>query len=171
MYAALLSLLRFFHYQYTFSINVYSIIGTYRRFIQPLKKPLLARIKQGISPYACRERLYTQAHKKLVGLTMKFLIMQKVKREVALEKWSKLLPLQFKYFEKLEAEGTLELYYHLIGQQGSMLIVNVESDEKLSRVIGQDPLFFDLEREIYPLTTRQTHEKQIREMLGQDLGM
>jgi hypothetical protein len=102
---------------------------------------------------------------------MKFLIIQKVKREVPLERWSKLLPLQFKYFEKLEADGILEVYYHLIGQQGSMLVVNAESDEKLSKVIGQDPLFFDLDREIYPLTTRQTHEKQIREMLGQDLGM
>lgn len=99
-------------------------------------------------------------------MNMKFLVIQKVKRDVPLEKWSRLLPLQFKYFEKLEADGTLEIYYHLIGQQGSMLIVNAESDEKLSKVIGQDPMFFDLEREIYPLTTRQTHEQQIREILG-----
>jgi hypothetical protein len=97
---------------------------------------------------------------------MKFLVIQKVKRDVPLERWAKLLPLQFKYFEKLEKEKTLERYYHLIGQQGSMLIVNVESDENLSRVIGQDPMFFDCERDIYPLTTRQTHEKQIRELLG-----
>ncbi len=104
---------------------------------------------------------------------MKFLVIQKVKREVPLDRWAKLLPLQFKYFERLEAEKTLELYYHLIGQQGSMLIVNAESDEKLSRVIGQDPMFFECEREIYPLTTRQTHEKQIRELLKSpaDLGM
>ncbi len=90
-----------------------------------------------------------------------------------MERWAKLLPLQFKYFERLEKEKTLEVYYHLIGQQGTMLIVNVESDEKLSRVIGQDPLFFDLEREVYPLTTRQTHENQIRELLQKpsDLGM
>jgi hypothetical protein len=47
-----------------------------------------------------------------------------------------------------------------------MLIVNVESDEELSKIIGQDPMFFDLDREIYPLTTRQTHEKQIRQLLG-----
>jgi hypothetical protein len=96
---------------------------------------------------------------------MKFLIIQKVKTEVPLEKWAKLLPLQFKYFEKLEKENVLEIYYHLIGQQGSMLIVNVNSDEALSKIIGQDPMFFNLEREIYPLTTRQTHEKQIRELL------
>jgi muconolactone delta-isomerase len=98
-------------------------------------------------------------------VVMKFLIIQKVKREIPLEKWAKLLPLQFKYFEKLEKENVLEVYYHLIGQQGSMLVVNVESDEQLSRIIGQDPMFFHLEREIYPLTTRQTHEKQIRQLL------
>lgn len=97
---------------------------------------------------------------------MKFLIIQRVKRDVPLARWAKLLPLQFKYFEKLEQEKTLEVYYHLIGQQGSMLIVNVESGEQLSRIVGQDPLFFECEREIYPLTTRQTHENQIRELLG-----
>jgi muconolactone delta-isomerase len=96
---------------------------------------------------------------------MKFLIIQKVKTEVPLEKWAKLLPLQFKYFEKLEKEKVLEVYYHLIGQQGSMLVVNVETDEALSKIIGQDPMFFHLQREIYPLTTRQTHEKQIRQLL------
>jgi hypothetical protein len=96
---------------------------------------------------------------------MKFLIIQKVKREIPLEKWAKLLPLQFKYFEKLEKEQTVEADYHLIGQQGSMLIVNVDSDEKLSKIIGEDPLFFHSEREIYPLTTRQTHEKQLKKLL------
>jgi hypothetical protein len=98
-------------------------------------------------------------------MLMKFLIVQKVKREVPLEKWSKLLPLQFKYFEKLEKEKLVEVDYHLIGHQGSMLIVNVDSDETLSKIIGEDPLFFQSQREIYPLTTRQTHEKQIRQLL------
>jgi len=96
---------------------------------------------------------------------MKFLIIQKVKTEIPLDKWAKLLPLQFKYFEKLEKERLLEVYYHLIGQQGSMLVVDVESDLQLSQVIGQDPMFFHLEREIYPLTTRQTHEKQIKQLI------
>ncbi len=100
-----------------------------------------------------------------IGINMKFLVIQKVKREVPVEKWAKLLPLQFKYFDTLEKEKTLEVYYHLIGQQGSMCVVNVDSDEKLSKIIGQDPMFFESEREIYPLTTRQTHEKQIRELL------
>jgi hypothetical protein len=98
---------------------------------------------------------------------MKFLIIQKVKREVPIERWSRLLPLQFKYFDSLEKAKTIEACYHLIGQQGSMLIVNVDSDEALSKVVGQDPMFFECEREVYPLTTRQNHEKQIRELLGQ----
>lgn len=96
---------------------------------------------------------------------MKFLIIQKVKREVPLKRWAKLLPLQFKYFERLEKEKIIEASYHLIGQQGSMLIINADSDEKLSKIVGQDPLFFELERQIYPLTTRETHYKQILEIL------
>jgi hypothetical protein len=96
---------------------------------------------------------------------MKFLIIQKIKREVPIEKWAKLLPQQFKYFENLEKQKTLEVDYHLIGHQGSMLIVSVNSDEQLSKIVGQDPLFFDCTHEIYPLTTRQNHEKQIRELL------
>ncbi len=96
---------------------------------------------------------------------MKFLVIQKVKHEVPMEKWAKLLPLQFKHFEKLQKEHLLEFDYHLIGHQGSMLVINVETDQQLSQIIGQDPLFFYLQHEIYPLTTREAHEKQIRQLL------
>ena len=95
---------------------------------------------------------------------MRFLIVQKVRQEIPVEKWAKLFPLEFKYFEKLQKEHVLEVYYHLIGQQGSMLIVNVNSDEQLSQTVGQDPMFFHLQHEIYPLTTRETHEKQLRQL-------
>ena len=98
---------------------------------------------------------------------MKFLVIQRIKREVPAEKWAKLLPLQFKYFDKLEKEQTLETTYHLIGQQGSMLVVNADSDEALSRIIGDDPMFFHLDREVYPLTTRENHEKQIKKLIQQ----
>lgn len=98
---------------------------------------------------------------------MKFLIIQKIKQDVPVEKWAKLLPLQFKYFEKLEKEHVLELDFHLVGQQGSMLVVNAETDQKLSQIIGQNPMFFHLQHEIYPLTTRATHEKQIRQLIKQ----
>lgn len=82
-----------------------------------------------------------------------------------MEKWAKLLPLQFRYFDKLEKQKTLEVTYHLIGQQGSMLIVNVESAEALSSVIGEDPMFFELDREVFPLTTRENHENQVKQLL------
>lgn len=98
---------------------------------------------------------------------MKFLVIQKINREVPVEKWAKLLPLQFKYFDELEKQGALEAAYHLIGQQGSMLLVNVESDEALSRIVGEDPMFFYMNREVYPLTTRENHEKRIRNLLQQ----
>jgi muconolactone delta-isomerase len=81
------------------------------------------------------------------------------------EKWAKLLPLQFRYFDQLEKQKTLESAYHLIGQQGSMLVLSVDSDEVLSRVIGEDPMFFHMDREVYPLTTRENHEKRIKAIL------
>ena len=99
---------------------------------------------------------------------MKFLIIQKVKREVPVEKWAKLLPLQFRYFDQLEKQKTLEAAYHLIGHQGSMLVINVDSDEALSRVIGDDPMFFHMDREVYPLTTRENHEKRIKAILQKE---
>ncbi|XES77796.1 MAG: muconolactone Delta-isomerase family protein [Candidatus Bathyarchaeia archaeon] len=98
---------------------------------------------------------------------MKFLIIQKINREVPVEKWAKLLPLQFKYFDELKKHGALEVVYHLIGQQGSMLTVNAESDEALSRIVGEDPMFFYMNREVYPLTTRENHEQRIRNLLQQ----
>jgi hypothetical protein len=118
-----------------------------------------------ITRQSFRKTFYSQNITFILGIIMKFLIIQRIKRDVPLEKWAKLLPLQFRYFDNLEKTKTIEATYHLIGQQGSMLIVNVESDEQLSKIVGQDPMFFESEREIYPLTTRQTHEKQIRELL------
>ncbi len=85
-----------------------------------------------------------------------------------MEKWAKLLPLQFKYFDQLEKQKTLEVTYHLIGHQGSMLIVNVDSDETLSRVVGEDPMFFSMDREIYPLTSRESHEARIKRLLQKE---
>jgi len=99
---------------------------------------------------------------------MRFLIIQKVKREVPMEKWAKLLPLQFRYFDQLEKQKALEATYHLIGQQGSMLVLNVDSDEDLSRVVGEDPMFFHVDREVYPLTTRGNHEKRFKAMLQKE---
>jgi muconolactone delta-isomerase len=99
---------------------------------------------------------------------MKFLIIQKVKLEVPVEKWAKLLPLQFKYFDQLEKQAIIETVYHLIGQQGSMLVINADSDEILSRIVGEDPMFFYMDREIYPLTTRESHEKRVKSMLEKE---
>jgi len=96
---------------------------------------------------------------------MKFLIIQRIRSEVPIEKLATLMPAQFKYFDELESKGKIETYYHLIGQQGHMIIADVSSDEELSRLISEDPLFFHSEREIYPLTTRETHKKYLKELL------
>jgi len=97
---------------------------------------------------------------------MRFLILQRIRGEVPVEIWAKLLPVQFKYLDDLEKEGKIEVSYHLIGQQGNVLIVDVNSDEELSRIISEDPLFFHSERKVYPLTTREAHKKYLRKLLG-----
>jgi len=96
---------------------------------------------------------------------MKFLVLQWIKPQVPIERLARLTPAQFKYLSKLESQGKVEQYYHLIGQQGHMIICKVDSDEELSRIISEDPLFFDSEREIHPLTTREAHEKRLLELL------
>ncbi len=97
---------------------------------------------------------------------MKFLILQKIKREVPTEVWAKLFPAQIKYLDDLEKEEKIEVSYHLIGQQANLLIVDVDSDEELSRIISEDPLFFYSERKVYPLTTRENHKKYLKQLLG-----
>lgn len=96
---------------------------------------------------------------------MKFLVLQWIKPQVPIERLARLTPAQFKYLSKLESKEKVEQYYHLIGQQGHMVICSVDSDEELSRIISEDPLFFDSEREIYPLTTREAHAKRLLELL------
>lgn len=95
---------------------------------------------------------------------MRFLILQKVRGEVPIEVLARRLPAQFKYLNELEREGKVEASYHLIGHQGNLLIVNVDSEEEPSRIIGDDPLFFHSEREVYPLTTRETHKKYLKQL-------
>jgi len=96
---------------------------------------------------------------------VKFLVLQWIKPQVPIERLASLTPAQFKYLSRLESQGKVEQYYHLIGQQGHMIICNVASDVELSRIISEDPLFFESEREIYPLTTREAHEKRLLELL------
>jgi uncharacterized protein YciI len=96
---------------------------------------------------------------------MKFLIIAKV-RQAPVDVWAKLLPAHFKYLDELEKKKTIEVSYHLIGHQGDALIVNANSDEELASIIGEDPLFFYTEREVYPLTTREVHKRRLEQIFG-----
>jgi uncharacterized protein YciI len=96
---------------------------------------------------------------------MKFLIISKV-RTINVDVWAKLLPAHFKYLDDLEKKKVSEVSYHLIGHQGDVLIVNAKTDEELASIVGEDPLFFYTEREIYPLTTREVHKKRLRGIFG-----
>jgi uncharacterized protein YciI len=95
---------------------------------------------------------------------MKFLVLERTK-QTPIEVWAKLLPAHFKYLDDLQKQGKIEVSYHLIGEQGDVLIVNADSDEELSRIVGEDPLFFYSQRQIYPLTTREVHKKRLRQII------
>jgi hypothetical protein len=60
---------------------------------------------------------------------MKFLIISRVKN-IAIDVWAKLLPAHFKFLDDLEKKKKVETSYHIIGQQGDVLIVDVDSDEE-----------------------------------------
>ena len=96
---------------------------------------------------------------------MKFLIISKA-RQINVDVWAKLLPAHFKYLDDLEKKKAVEVSYHLIGHQGDVLIVNVKTDEELASIVGEDPLFFYTEREVYPLTTREVHKKRLQVIFG-----
>jgi uncharacterized protein YciI len=96
---------------------------------------------------------------------MKFLIITRM-RQVGVDVWAKLLPAHFKYLDELEKKKTLEVSYHLIGQQGDVLIVNAGSDEELASIVGEDPLFFYTKKKVYPLTTREAHKRRLEAIIG-----
>ena len=101
---------------------------------------------------------------------MKFLILQKVNLGTPLQRIVKLLPTQMKYIRGLKEKKKIEIYYHLIGQEGHMIICDVESEEELSEIVGDDPLFFDSHREIFPLISYEKHEERFRKLLTESLG-
>jgi len=96
---------------------------------------------------------------------LKFLVVQKVVPGTSVQRLAKLLPVQMKYIRQLKDARKIDLYYHLIGQEGHMLICEVGSEEELSAIVGDDPLFFDSSREVYPLITYEKHEDRFRKLL------
>ena len=96
---------------------------------------------------------------------MKFLIIQKVNPGTKIQHLTKLMPAQMKYIRELLDKKRIEVYYHLIEQEGHMMICEARSEEELSAIVGDDPLFFDSKREIYPLITYEKHEDRFRKLL------
>lgn len=96
---------------------------------------------------------------------MKFLILQRIRPSTSVKTLAQLTPAQFKYIEELQRLGKVETYYHLVGQQGHMIIVDASSDDELSKIVSDDPLFFYSRRKIYPLTTLEVHKKHLKEII------
>ena len=72
---------------------------------------------------------------------------------------------QMSYLDGMREEGKIKELYHLIGQQGVAMICDVGADEELSRLVNRDPLFFHMERQIYPVITPEAHRELLKELL------
>jgi muconolactone delta-isomerase len=88
-----------------------------------------------------------------------------VRPETPIDVLSRLLLAQMNYLDGMKKEGKIKELYHLIGKQGIAVICDVGSDEELSRLLSRDPLFFHMEREIYPVIAQEAHRKLIKELL------
>jgi len=97
---------------------------------------------------------------------LRFLVIQWLMPNLPLQMQAKLIPAQVRYLDDQVSKGKIEKLYHLIGQQGAVMVCNVESEEDLSRLISKDPLFFHSRRRIYPLITPEAHKRLIREALA-----
>lgn len=100
-------------------------------------------------------------------MDLKFLILQKLSHGVPIQRLTKLIPAQMKYVHELMRKKKIELYYHMIGQEGHVIICEVASEEELSEIVGDDPLFFESRREIYPLISYEKHENRFRKLLSE----
>jgi len=114
---------------------------------------------------SCSKRNMLLRRVSLESLILKFLIVQKVNRGTSVQRLVKLTPAHMKYVRELIERRKIDVYYHLIGQEGHMMICDVASEEELSAIVGDDPLFFDSQREIYPLITYEKHENRFRNIL------
>ena len=114
---------------------------------------------------SCSKRNMLLRRVSLESLILKFLIVQKVNRGTSVQRLVKLTPAYMKYIRELIEKRKIDVYYHLIGQEGHMMICDVASEEELSAIVGDDPLFFDSQREIYPLITYEKHENRFRNIL------
>jgi len=96
---------------------------------------------------------------------MRFLLIEKVRSGTPVDVLSRLLLAQMSFLDRMKEEGKVKEIYHLIGKQGIAMICDVGSDEELSRLVSRDPLFFHMEREIYPIIAQEAHRKLIKELL------
>ena len=67
---------------------------------------------------------------------------------------------QCDYMEKLGKRGTVKMFVPFSGLDGGFFVVEAATNEELTQVISECPIFPYVKREIYPLT-EDTKAKQI----------
>ena len=67
---------------------------------------------------------------------------------------------QCDYMEKLRKQGTVKIFVPFSGLNGGFFVAEVKTNEDLTRIISECPMYPYVSREIYPLT-EDSQAKQI----------
>ena len=67
---------------------------------------------------------------------------------------------QCDYMERLRNQGTVKIFVPFSGLNGDFFVAGAKTNEDLTRIISECPIFPYVNREIYPLT-EDTQAKQI----------
>ena len=59
---------------------------------------------------------------------------------------------QCDYMEKLRKQGTVKIFVPFSGLNGGFFVAEVKTNEDLTRIISECPMYPYVSREIYPLT-------------------
>ena len=59
---------------------------------------------------------------------------------------------QCDYMEKLRKQGTVKIFVPFSGLNGGVFVAEVKTNEDLTRIISECPMYPYVSREIYPLT-------------------
>jgi muconolactone delta-isomerase len=71
---------------------------------------------------------------------------------------------QCDYMDELKKEGSIKMFVPFTGINGGFFVVDVSSNEDLSRILSGCPMFPYVSRKIYPLSDDNELQKIILEM-------
>ena len=82
---------------------------------------------------------------------MKFLVMWRMELNLLSREMAQAVGRMAEYGNKLEAEGKVDVRYHVVGAHGGAWIYDVDSHEEFERLLARAPVFNFARYDVYPL--------------------